>query len=69
LDKLSGPSVATDQQEGQSCTSMADTKRAYSPENNGEAGAIVKKQRIDDGSVVVSAKQPKQVSLITVYKV
>lgn len=46
---------------------MADTKRAYSPETNGEAGAIVKKQRTDDGSVVVSAKQPKQVSLLTVY--
>lgn len=39
---------------------MADTKRAHSPELNGNAGAIVKKQRKDEGSVVVSAKQPKE---------
>ena len=41
---------------------MADSKRAHSPELNGNAGAIVKKQRTDEGSVVISAKQPKEVS-------
>lgn len=43
---------------------MADSKRAHSPELNGDAGAIVKKQRTDEGSVVVSAKQPKEVSTL-----
>lgn len=43
---------------------MADSKRAHSPELNGDAGAIVKKQRTDEGSVVVSAKQPKQVGVL-----
>ncbi len=42
---------------------MSDFKRAHSPETNGDAGAIVKKQRTEDGSLVVSAKQPKEVSL------
>lgn len=43
---------------------MAETKRAHSPELNGDAGAIVKKQRTDEGAVVVSAKQPKEVGVL-----
>jgi hypothetical protein len=39
---------------------MADYKRAHSPETNGNAGAIVKKQKTDDGSIVTSTKEKKE---------
>ena len=35
---------------------MSDTKRALSPEANGSAGAVVKKQRTDDGALTPSSK-------------
>ena len=35
---------------------MADSKRALSPEANGSAGALVKKQRTDDGALTPSSK-------------
>lgn len=44
---------------------MTDYKRAHSPETNGNAGALVKKQKTDDGAIVTSTKQNKEQVNIT----
>jgi hypothetical protein len=41
---------------------MADVKRAHSPETNGHAGAIVKRQRVEDGALTQSTKAKPEVS-------
>ena len=41
---------------------MADVKRAHSPEANGHGGAIVKRQRVEDGALTQSTKAKPDVS-------
>ena len=41
---------------------MADVKRAHSPEANGHDGAIVKRQRVEDGALAQSSKAKPEVT-------
>ena len=41
---------------------MADVKRAHSPEANGHDGAIVKRQRVEDGALAQSSKAKPEVN-------
>ncbi len=46
----------------QSLAPMTDVKRAHSPEANGHDGAIVKRQRVEDGALTQSSKAKAEVS-------
>ena len=46
---------------------MADIKRALSPEANGGGEIVAKKQRLDDGDLVVGPAKPETTKEVCVH--